>query len=87
MPPTGDQARNPGMCLDWESNLCDLLVGRTMPNPLSRTSQGCASLLYLVSLLRGVKKISAKQPVMKGKFKQTGNVSDSFGIISGVASK
>ncbi|KAF6114729.1 hypothetical protein HJG60_010663 [Phyllostomus discolor] len=37
-PPTGDLAHNPGMCPD-QNQTCDLSVCRTMPNPLSHTSQ------------------------------------------------
>ena len=37
-PLTGDLARNPGMCLDWESN--QQHFGSQMLNPLSHTSQG-----------------------------------------------
>ena len=36
-PPTGDLARNPGMCPDWESN--PQPFGSAL-NPLSHTSQG-----------------------------------------------
>ena len=38
-PPTGDLARNPGMCPDWEST-SNPLVHRPALNPLSHTSQG-----------------------------------------------
>ena len=38
VPSTGDLARNPSMCPDWESNH-DLLVHRSALNPLSHTSQ------------------------------------------------
>ena len=41
-PGTGDQARTPGMCPDWESNWCR---SQPTPNPLSYTSQG--KFLYL----------------------------------------
>ena len=37
-PPTGDLARNPGMCPDWKSNGSPL-VRRLALNPLSHTSQ------------------------------------------------
>ena len=38
-PPTGDLARNAGMCPDWESNGYPL-VQRPALSPLSHTSQG-----------------------------------------------
>ena len=37
-PPTGDLARNPGMCIGWEST-GDLSVCRPVLNPLDYTSQ------------------------------------------------
>ena len=39
MSPTGDVARNPGMCPDWELNL-QLFGSQAVLNPLSHTSQG-----------------------------------------------
>ena len=39
VPPTGDLARNPGMCPDWELNWRPLGF-RPVLNPLSYTSQG-----------------------------------------------
>ena len=39
MAPTGDLARNPGMCPDWESNQRPI-GSQPVLNPLSRTSQG-----------------------------------------------
>ena len=40
-PPTGDLARNPGMCPDWESNQQHFgSQAQSMLYPLSYTSQG-----------------------------------------------
>ena len=39
MPPSGDQARNPGICPDWEST-SDPLLHSPVLNSLSHTSQG-----------------------------------------------
>ena len=38
-PPTGDLARNPGMCPEWASNW-QQIFHRLALNPLSHTSQG-----------------------------------------------
>ena len=50
-PTTGDLARNPGMCPDWESNL---LVLRLALSPLSHTSQGSILLNMYFLLFRRV---------------------------------
>ena len=42
-PPTGDLARNPGMCPDWELSH-DPLVCRPVLHQLSHTSQGPLSI-------------------------------------------
>ena len=49
-PPTGDLARNPGMCPDWESN-SDPLVHRPVINPLGLTSQG-KTIFFLIYFLK-----------------------------------
>ena len=46
MPRTGDLARSPGMCPNWESN-CQ--TRRRALNPLSRPSQGKALTAYSLS--------------------------------------
>ena len=40
MPPTGDLARNPGMCPDWESYWLPF-DSQAGAQPLSHTSQAC----------------------------------------------
>ena len=45
MPPTGDLARNPGMCPDWESNQQPFGL-QPMLNPLNYTSQGPTVNIY-----------------------------------------
>ena len=44
-PPTGDLARNPGMCPDWELDR-DPFFRRLVLNLLSRTSQGPTGILH-----------------------------------------
>ena len=51
MPPTGDLARNPGMCADWEST-GDSLVHKPARNLLSHTSQGYLFIFNLLILER-----------------------------------
>ena len=46
--PTGDVARNPGTCPDWESNRQPCGSQSTL-NPLSHTSQGSSDLLFSVN--------------------------------------
>ena len=44
-PPTGDLVRNPGMCLDWESNR-QPFDSQPALSPLNYTSQGSFFILY-----------------------------------------
>ena len=55
-PLTGDPARNPGMCPDWEWDQRDPLVRRPVLNPLSYTSWGLdASIITSLFEMRDLK--------------------------------